>query len=104
MGTGQGARDRQSPCITIVTIGRRRRLQADIHFDTTKLSVTPGNVLRGGAGGGLRPARASGPVTLPNGDIRVLLTGFNTNTIADGVVVNVPFVLNSGSRLAKLLR
>ena len=76
-------------------------LQFDLNFDNSKLSFVKMNV-------GSQTSAAGKTVTpnvLPNGNVRVLITGLNTNTIADGTVAEAVFTTtgNTGDTAAVAL-
>ena len=65
--------------------------QADLNFDAAKLTFTSAR-----AGAQTTSAGKSlSTNTLPNGDVRLLVTGVNQGTIGNGIVAYVKFTVNS---------
>ena len=64
--------------------------QADLNFDSTKLAFAS-------ARAGAQTTNAGKSLTtntLPNGDVRLLVTGLNQNSIANGIVAYAKFTVN----------
>ena len=65
--------------------------QADLNFDTTKLTFTSARVGAQTTSAG----KSLSTNTLPGGDVRLLVTGFNQTAIANGVVAYATFTLTT---------